>query len=206
MQVLPTKALIPCCKESHIFQKIVPSLNGTQTEGPGTNWLQGGAMWEYWEDGDLGRSGVLRWDRFYSYCFLIGASTMWVLWGQHPGFCISIMHTHTSHIYNIHVVEWIPLSSHYQNLSLYPTLSCLPLCSTENHPSLLLFDTLLNFPASPFTCFIATSSIFLSPSPHPLVAISCGSVPSHLLYILWLAGCLLNHLGASSPCPPTSVP
>ena len=65
VQDLPTKALIPCCKESHSFQRIVHSPDGTQIEGPGTNWLQEGST----GDGELEISDVLKWDRFYSYCF-----------------------------------------------------------------------------------------------------------------------------------------
>lgn len=158
MQVLLTKAFIPYCRENHIFQRIAPSLEGTQTANPRTYWHQECSMKGYHEDGDLEILGVLKCDRFYQDHFLLGSvqckpleSSIWV----------SIFPQCILSKYSKHTCGWMrTLKPRLLTVTLYPASSCLPLCNIGNHPSPFLLETFFNFPDSPFTWFIAAALSF----------------------------------------------
>lgn len=166
MQVLPRRLSFRASGRGS-FPKNCIFPGGNPDRGAWTHCLQERSIWERCEDGGLEIPDVLKCDRFYRYCFLIGASTVSAPWGQCLSFCVSIMNAHTSHIHNIHVVEWVLLCPNCKPVTLYPIARCLLYATLEiTQPSSCY--TVLNFLDCPFTSFIATSSFFFwTPDPTP---------------------------------------
>lgn len=159
MQVLPTKVLILCRRDSHVFRRTGPSLGETQTEGPGNSWPQECSIRESSEDWDLEISFVFR-------------QILPIVFSHRSQYNVSPMRTESEFLDSHHAYPHLTYSQHTCGWLRYPygqiaktcnslSLSCLPLLSIGNHTTsclkhsltfliLLLHDLLLLFfPLSP---------------------------------------------------------
>lgn len=154
MQVLPTKALIPCHRDNHVFWRTVPSLGETQTEGPGNSWPQECSIWKSSEDWDLEISFVFR-------------QILLIVFSYRSQYNVSPLKTESEFLYSHHAYSHLTYSQHTcgwlrypcaQTAKTYNSLSSILFTFAQHWKSHhLLFETfLLNFPDSLFTWFIAT--------------------------------------------------